>query len=44
METSGNLAAISFVIGSDILLDNLQDDIDEISSMAKGSHIGQIGA
>lgn len=44
METAGNLAATSFAIGSDILLDNLQDDIDKISSMPKGSHIGQIDA
>lgn len=42
METFGNLAATSFVIGSDILLDNLQEDMDELSSMPRGSHIGQL--
>ncbi|MDD4402935.1 MAG: helix-turn-helix transcriptional regulator [Desulfitobacteriaceae bacterium] len=41
-ETFGDLAAISFVIGSDILLDNLQDDMNELSSMPRGSHVGQI--
>lgn len=44
VEKFGNLAAASFVIGSDILLDNLQDDIEELSSMPRGSHIGQMGA
>lgn len=44
MEAFGNLAATSFVIGSDILLDNLQEDLDELSSMPRESHIGQIGA
>lgn len=42
VETFGTFAAISFVIGSDILLDNLQEDMDELSSMPSGSHIGQI--
>jgi len=39
----GEFAAASFVIGSDILLDNLQQDIHELSSMPKGSHLGEIG-
>jgi transcriptional regulator with XRE-family HTH domain len=42
-EGFGEIAAVSFVIGSDILLDNLQQDIDELSSMPKGSHIGELG-
>ncbi len=42
MDTFGKLAAISFVIGSDILLDNLQEDMEELSSMPRGSHIGEI--
>ena len=40
----GEAVAISFVIGSDILLDHLQQDINELSSMPKGSHLGEIGA
>lgn len=44
VETFGNFAATSFVIGSDILLDNLQEDMNELSSMPRKSHIGQIGA
>jgi hypothetical protein len=44
MDKFGNLATTSFVIGNDILLDNLQEDMDELSSMPRESHIGQIGA
>jgi DNA-binding XRE family transcriptional regulator len=40
----GEAAAISFVIGSDILLDNVQQDLQELTSMPKGTHIGQLGA
>lgn len=42
-DTFGEAAAISFVIGSDILLDNLQQDLNELSSMPRGSHLGEIG-
>ncbi|MCD2491676.1 helix-turn-helix domain-containing protein [Lacrimispora sp. NSJ-141] len=42
--TFGELAAASFVIGSDILLDHLHEDMEALSSMPKGSHIGEIGA
>ena len=38
----GKPAAISFVIGSDILLDNLRQDMGELSSMPKGAHLGEI--
>lgn len=38
----GEAAAISFVIGSDILLDDLEEDLYELSSMPKGTHIGQL--
>lgn len=38
----GKLAAVSFVVGSDILSDWLDEDIAELSSMPRGSHIGQI--
>jgi transcriptional regulator with XRE-family HTH domain len=43
MDTFGKYAAISFAIGSDILLDHLRDDVDALSSMPRGSHIGEIG-
>lgn len=39
----GELAVASFVIGSDIFWDNLQQDVQELSSMPKGSHLGEIG-
>ena len=39
----GESAALSFVIGSDILLDHIKEDIEELSRLPKGSHIGQIG-
>lgn len=39
----GKFAAVSFVIGSDIILDNLQQDIHELSSRPKGTHLGEIG-
>ena len=38
----GDIAAISFVIGTDILLDYLREDLQEMSTMPKGSHIGQV--
>lgn len=38
----GKFAAASFVIGSDILLDNLREDMESLSSMPKGSHVGEI--
>jgi DNA-binding XRE family transcriptional regulator len=38
----GKLAATSFVIGSDILLDSLGQDMEALSSMPRGSHIGEI--
>lgn len=41
-EQFGEVAAISFVIGSDILLDKIQYDFDELSKMPKGSHLGQL--
>ena len=42
MENFGASAAISFVIGSDILHDNLQEDLEALSSMPRGSHVGEI--
>lgn len=38
----GEIVAASFAIGSDILLDNLKQDIQELSSMPKGSHLGEL--
>lgn len=38
----GQAAAISFVIGSDILLDYLDGDLEALSKMPKGTHIGQL--
>ena len=35
-------AALSFAVGSDILLDHIQEDMNRLSSMPAGSHIGQI--
>lgn len=38
----GEAAAISFVIGSDILLDHLKEDLKELSALPQGSHVGQL--
>lgn len=38
----GTRAALSFAIGSDLLLDHLQEDMDELAAMPAGSHIGQL--
>lgn len=38
----GEAAAVSFVIGSDILLDYLDDDLQELSTLPVGTHIGQL--
>lgn len=35
-------AAFSFATGSDILLDHIKNDIQELSSLPDGTHIGQI--
>lgn len=41
-ETLGNAAAISFVIGSDILLDNITQDLESLSHKPKGTHLGEL--
>ena len=41
-ETYGEAAAISFIIGSDILLDYLGEDLKELTTFPKGSHVGQL--
>lgn len=40
--TFGLGAAVSFVIGSDILLDYINGDMEELASMPVGTHIGQL--
>ena len=42
-EKLGESAAISFVVGSDLLLDSLEEDLEALSAMPKGSHIGEQG-
>lgn len=41
-DIQGDAAAISFVIGSEILLDNIQQDLDALSSKPKGTHVGEL--
>ncbi len=41
-ERYGEAAAISFVIGSDTLLDYIEEDLKGLAAMPKGSHIGQL--
>lgn len=41
-ENFGEAAAVSFIVGSEILLDYIKNDISELSSMPKESHVGQI--
>ncbi len=41
-DTLGEAAAVSFVIGSEILLDNIQQDLDALSCKPKGTHIGEL--
>lgn len=38
----GPSAALSFVIGSDLLEDNIEMDLNELASMSTGTHIGQL--
>jgi len=38
----GKYAALSFVIGSDILLDEINEDISALSAMPRGSHVGEV--
>lgn len=41
-EEFGEAAAASFVVGSDILLDDIEEDLRELAKMPRGTHIGQI--
>lgn len=40
--TFGARAAMAFAAGSDILLDNIKEDMAELASMPAGSHVGQL--
>jgi len=42
MENFGKYAALSFVIGSEILLDEINEDLTALSEMPRGSHIGEV--
>ena len=39
----GRKAAVTFCIGSDILLDELRMDLGELETMPRGTHLGMIG-
>ncbi|MBQ6425743.1 MAG: helix-turn-helix domain-containing protein [Clostridia bacterium] len=41
-DSFGADAALSFAAGSDILLDHIEEDTGALSSMPKGSHLGQL--
>ena len=41
-ENFGAHAALAFAVGSDILLDHIKEDLEELASMPSGSHIGQL--
>ncbi len=43
-ELYGRKAAVSFVVGSDLLLDYLKEDLLALSSKPRGTHIGELGA
>ena len=43
-ERFGKYAALSFVIGSEILLDDINEDLAALSEMPKGSHIGEVSS
>lgn len=38
----GEAAAISFAIGSDIVLDHIKEDLNKLSKMPRGTHVGQL--
>lgn len=41
-DVCGDAAAVSFIIGSDILLDNIVQDLESLSHRPKGTHIGEL--
>ena len=41
-EVFGKHVALSFAVGSDIILDNIDDDMGELASKPRGTHLGEI--
>ena len=41
-EEYGFEAAVAFAVGSDILLDHIKEDLEELVTRPKGTHIGQL--
>lgn len=41
-EEFGEAVAISFAIGSDLILDDIEEDLDELSRMPRGTHVGEL--
>lgn len=39
----GDRAALSFAVGSDIVLDQIEEDLSEMASLPVNSHMGQLG-
>ena len=40
----GEAAAISFIVGSDLVLEFIEKDLQELSGKPEGTHVGQLGA
>ena len=40
----GEVAALSFTVGSELLLDAINEDLNELQAMPKGTHLGQLPA
>ena len=38
----GDFAAVAFASGSEMLLDDIKEDMDALSRMSKGTHVGQL--
>ena len=38
----GDFAAASFIIGSELLTDNIDSDLEQLSKLPRGSHLGEI--
>jgi hypothetical protein len=43
-ERYGRVAATTFAVGSDVVLDQLSDDIEALAKEPRGTHIGQLAA
>ena len=41
-ENFGTRAAVAFAVGSDILLDHIEEDMSDLASMPAGTHVGQL--